>query len=352
VDTLRLQGDRGGAREGAGFDRRPAGTDAVTQELFDRQKSIIRQEIHQLRLAAPDLEHCHRFDRNLFAGTFLQNRPLGSAEGLDHLSLADLEEFHRRSYRDAGVLTLVTGPADPAAAKRTIRSKWPSVRFGYLTARPGTSWHDKEIRGFPSVLSPPGGVPEPSPFATDVEIADDLKTARVVLRMLVDLTCGEAEQLAVRKVLGALLSSRLPSSLYDELVEKSKLTSEFFASVDLVAPGYLMLSIEARASRGIAAEAVSDRLTNYFAGLAQIGLDQETFQRLLNREIASLDNSAGNHRDYALKLGEEMLVGGFDAVADQKRALRGMRVEDMAASLARLASPIRAGTLLLKPKGG
>ena len=155
----------------------------------------------------------------------------------------------------------------------------------------------------------------------------------------------------MRKVLGALLSSRLPSSLYDELVEKSKLTSEFFASVDLVAPGYLMLSIEARASRGIA-EAVSDRLTNYFAGLAQIGLDQETFQRLLNREIASLDNSAGNHRDYALKLGEEMLVGGFDAVADQKRALRGMRVEDMAASLARLASPIRAGTLLLKPKGG
>jgi predicted Zn-dependent peptidase len=340
---------------GAGLEKaldligRLRGPTQCTQKLFDIQKSIIGQEMHQQRLAAPHLEHCRRFDAKLFAGTFLQNQPLGTPDGLNRLVLADLEEFHGRFYSDAGVLTLVAGPAAPAAAERAIRAKWPSARFGCMAARP--SWRDEEIRGFPPLLSFPGGAPEPRQFATDEDIASDLKTARVVFRTLVGLTCGGAEQLGAQKVLGALLSSRLPSSLHDELLEKSKLASEFVASADLVAPGLLMLSVEARASRDVAAEAVSERLTGYFTGLAENGIDRETFQRLVNRELGTLDNSAANHRD-CLKMGEEILVGGFDAVADQKQTLGGMRVDDLHAILARLALPIRAGSLLLKPKGG
>ncbi|RWB57235.1 insulinase family protein [Mesorhizobium sp.] len=319
-------------------------------KLIETEKSITRQEIYQYRSAFAELEQHRAFDAQLFSNSFLERWPMGTIEGIEALTERGLNEFHRQQYSAARTLTVILGNHAGPIVERQLRSQYRSARIGSLSLHAEPERQKRGLRGSPSWLALEGEPPATTGFLEMTAPVPSLQRERVLHKMLAQPSAEEAAQPAMRSILAGFLASRLPGSPHHELVDKSRLAAKLEIWLEPFPNNLLRMTTDALAAGEVSGEELSRGLQQYFDGFLRTGLDPATFGRLRDREIKLLDNRAESSRDFAVALGEEILLCGYDIAVDRRDTLRRLTSDGINAWLATIGKPLRAGALILKPE--
>jgi predicted Zn-dependent peptidase len=158
---------------------------------------------------------------------------------------------------------------------------------------------------------------------------------------------------ATRVLLNSFLSSRLPGSLYDAIVDRGRLAAGApSVSIGRVAPKTLALTIGADAALDVAPEKLLAAIGAYVEQLPDAGVPTDMITRLQTRFAEARANADKDPRQVYNRL-VSWLAGrsGYENLAPWPQQIAAVSPERMAALVKAFAGPGRVVTGTLLPAG-
>jgi zinc protease len=241
---------------------------SVSDADAERERNVVRQE-HDWRIGSkPFVQFARKLDRLLLPDHPSGQWVIGTTEDIDGFKLDDARALHRTWYAINNVDFVVMADIDPAALKDIA---------------------DRALAGLKPRTLPPRAFAKPPAIVngrTDI-VEHDATIGRpgVYFKKLVPMEEDDAHAMgAGRTLVTNFLTSRLPGSLYDVIVDKGRLAGGSPSiSLARVAPGTFTLTIGADAAPDVAPETLLATITGYVEQLAPSGLSAETLARLKTR---------------------------------------------------------------------
>lgn len=291
---------------------------AVTQESFDNQREVVKNERRQRYDNQPYGTWIERMHALAFPeGHPYHHSTIGSMADLDAAGLADAQEFYATYYAPNNAVLTIVGDVEAEAALASVE------RFlGEISAREG-------------IPAPPDGtVPDTARVERREEIVEDVPTARCLVAYRTPPFGTEEHNAAV--LLAAVLGSGRGSRLHRELVLRRRLAQPADGAMastwDFVGGAGLLL-VDAVAREGVDAEVVEEALHEVAGSVAKDGIDDAELERakaLVSSEwlhqLSGPESRADTFSQYATLLGDPKLVNAhlpemLAVTADEVRAM-------------------------------
>jgi zinc protease len=233
-----------------------------------RERNVVRQE-HDWRVGSDAFA---RFARKL-RRELLPNHPagqwtIGTKEEIEAFTLEDAHAFHRTWYAPNNAYFVVKGDIEAATLRDIAASALAGIEMRPLPERASQKNPDivierKELR----------------------ETDKLVKRAAVYFEKLMAIEgLEDPANHAARAVAASFLTSRLPGSPYDVLVEQGKLAAgQISLRFERIAPQSLILSVSALPAPGVAAADLLAAVERYVDALAKDDLSAGTVERLQTR---------------------------------------------------------------------
>jgi zinc protease len=241
---------------------------AVAQADAERERQVVRQE-HDWRVGSkPFVRFARKLDRLLVPDHPYGQWVIGTLDDIGQFSLDDARSFHRTWYVLNNVDFVVMADIDAATLKEIA---------------------DKALAGLaPQTLPPRAFVKQPAISYERTDIVEEdpaIKRSGVYFKKLMQIDEGDVNATgAVRTLVTSFLTSRLPGSLYDALVDRGKLAAgPASVSFARIAPKTFTLTIGADVAPDVAPEALLAAISGYVEQLAKPGISDETLARLKTR---------------------------------------------------------------------
>ncbi len=306
----------------------------ITPDDAARERNVVLQE-HDWRLGS---SASARFSRRLDLALYQQHPfgqwPIGTRESIAKLQIEDARAFHRAWYHINNVWFLVKGDIEPDALRAIVEKHISGLPAAQMPARALSSAPDVEPR-FEHVSD------------KDPQSATPSVTFRKLFRFAeVDEYTGRA----VANVLSNLLSTQLPGSLYESVVEQKKLShSAPGVSVSRVAAGVYQLAISARPAPGIAPAVLSEAFADYVGNLAKIEFSDRNIARIKTRFADSRAEADGEpSRVYGRLVGWLAAGYNYQELERYPERIKEVTRENLRALASAASAPGRVvtGTLL------
>jgi zinc protease len=240
----------------------------VSDADAERERNVVRQE-HDWRIASkPFVVLARKLDRLLIPDHPAGQWVIGTAEDIDRFTLDDVHAFHRVWYAINNVDFVVMADVDPATLKGIA---------------------DRALAGLgPRTLPPRASLKPPALVNGRVDVIEQDGTIHrpaIIFKKLVRVAEEDATATAAAStVVTNFLTSRLPGSLYDVVVDQGRLAAGTpSVSLSRVGPKSFELTIGADAALDVAPETLLAAVGNYVEQLAAAGLPSETQARLKTR---------------------------------------------------------------------
>jgi predicted Zn-dependent peptidase len=302
-----------------------------------RERQVVHQE-HDWRVASkPFVRLTRKLDRLLLPDHPSGQWVIGNVEDIDNFSLAEAHTFHRAWYAINNVDFVVLADIEPAALKEIA---------------------DRALAGLaPQMLPARGFARQPSIVDERTHVVEQdtsVKRAGVIFKKLVRIEEGDLYASgAVRALVASFLSSRLPGGLYDEIVDKGKLTTGApSVSIGRAAPNTLTLTIGADVARDVAPERLLAAINAYVDGLGRSVIPPETLTRIKTRFADGRATADKDPRQiYGRLTGWLAARNRYENLALWPQQIAQVSPERVAAILQGLSSPGRIVTGTLAPAG-
>ncbi len=241
---------------------------AISDADAERERSVVRQE-HDWRIGSkPFLRFARKLDRLLIPDHPSGQWVIGTTADIDQFSLEEARAFHRAWYVINNVDFVVMADIDPAVLKDIA-----SRALADLKPRP---------------LPPRAFAKQPVIVNERKDLAEDdatIKRAGVYFKKLFRIEEDDVYATgAVRTLVTNFLSSRLPGSLYDVIVDQGRLAAGAPSiAFTRVAPKTFRLTIGADVAPEIAPDTLLAAIAGYVEQLSPDSLPAETLARLKTR---------------------------------------------------------------------
>jgi zinc protease len=238
----------------------------VSDADAERERNVVRQE-HDWRVASkPFVVLARKLDRLLIPDHPVGQWVIGTAEDIDRFTFDDARAFHRTWYAINNVDFVVMADIEPAMLKAIA---------------------DRALAGLgPRALPPRASLKPPALVNGRVDVVEQDGTIHrpgIIFKKLVRLADEDASTAAGTLVTN-FLTSRLPGSLYDAVVDQGRLAAGTpSVSLSRVGPKSFELTIGADAAPDVAPETLLAAVGTYVERLAPAGLPPETLARLKTR---------------------------------------------------------------------
>jgi predicted Zn-dependent peptidase len=238
---------------------------ALTQEKFDNQREVVKNERRQRVDNAPYGDWDERVQRLLYPEDHpYHHSVIGSMDDLDAATLDDVSDFFRTYYAPNNCVLTLCGDFEPAEALRLV-DRW----FGPIPRGP-------EVPPLP-------GRPELDPLHLGREVRETVESAVAVPRIYLAYripTYGEPGYYAA-DVLSELLASGKSARLYRSLVRERQIARGVGAFVLPVVTGASALIIRANVPPGSETGPVEQALFEEIGALADALPSAEEMDRAL-----------------------------------------------------------------------
>ena len=241
---------------------------AISAEDAERERNVVRQE-HDWRVGSRAfVRFTRKLDRLLIPDHPAGQWTIGTVDDINGFSLDEARAFHRTWYVLNNVDFVVMADIDAAALKEIA---------------------DRALAGLaPGSLPPRASAKQPAVVNERTDIVEEdasIKRAGVIFKKLVRMEEGDLYTAgATRTLITSFLTSRLPGSLYEALVDKGKLAAGAPSiAFSRVAPKTFTLTIGADVAPDIAPETVLAAISTYVEQLGGSGIPADTLTRLKTR---------------------------------------------------------------------
>jgi predicted Zn-dependent peptidase len=236
---------------------------ALTQEKFDNQREVVKNERRQRVDNAPYGDWDERMQRLVFPPDHpYHHSVIGSMEDLDATSLDDVRDFFRTFYAPNNAVLTLCGDFDRDTARSLIERY-----FGPIPRGPG--------------LPPLPGTPDVSPLQLGREIRETVEqpvaSARVFLGYRIP-PYGTSDYYAA-DVLSELLAGGKSARLYRSLVRERRLASSIIAMVFPVVTGASLFVMRGSVLPGQPPEPVEQALLEELGTLGREGPTDREMER-------------------------------------------------------------------------
>jgi zinc protease len=299
----------------------------------ERERNVVRQE-HDWRVGSkPFARLIRKLDRLLVPDHPSGQWVIGTAEDIDRFTVDDARAFHRAWYAVNNVDFVVMADIDPATLKE-------------IAARALTGLEPRPLP--PRAFAKPPAIVEGRVdiVESDATIQRSGVFFKKLLRIEEDNPYAGG---AIRSLATSFLTSRLPGSAYDAIVDRARLAAGA-PSVRLarIAPKTFTLTIGAEVAPDVAPETLLAAIAAYVEQLGSAGITAESLTRLKTRAI---EGRAAADRDPRLVF--DRLVNWlaarnrYERLADVADRLAAVSPEQVAGLLQGLSGPGRivTGTL-------
>lgn len=240
----------------------------ITPEDAARERNVVLQE-HDWRLgSSASTRFSRRLDLALYQRHPFGQWPIGTRESIAGLQVEDARAFHRAWYHINNVWFAIKGDIDPEALRIIVEKHLGGLPVAKLPAR--------------ASAGPPDIAPHFEHLAEkDAQAATPGVTYRKLFRFA---ERDGASGRAVATVLSNLLSTQLPGSLYDVIVEQKKFAHTApGVSLSRVSDGVYQLNISARPAPGVALADLSNALAAYVGNLTNAEFSERNVARIKTR---------------------------------------------------------------------
>jgi len=240
----------------------------VSPEDAARERNVVLQE-HDWRLgSSASARFSRRLDLALFDKHPLGHWPIGPREEIAKLQIEDAKAFHGAWYHINNVWFVIKADIEPDDLKRLVSKYLADAEPKPLPPRASANAFDLAPR-----------------FEHLSERDAQSETARVTYRKLFRFEeSNEFAGRAVANVLSSLLSTQLPHSLHDVIVEQKKLSyTTPGISISRMGDQIYQLSISAQPAPGIAPSVLIEALSGYVNGLSTVEFSERNIGRIKTR---------------------------------------------------------------------
>jgi zinc protease len=238
---------------------------ALTQEKFDNQREVVKNERRQRVDNAPYGDWDERIQRLLYPADHpYHHSVIGSMDDLDATTLDDVGDFFRTYYAPNNCVLTLCGDFDPAEALRLVR-KW----FGPIPRGPA--------------VPPLPGQPAVDPLHLGREVRETVESAVALPRIYLAWRIppyGD-DGYYVADILSELLASGKSARLYRSLVRERQVARGVGAFVLPVVTGASALIVRANVPQGNAPEPVEEAVLAEIRRLAEAPPTAEEMERAL-----------------------------------------------------------------------
>ena len=306
---------------------------SVSDADAERERRVVRQE-HDWRVdSRPFARLARKLDRLLLPDHLAGQWVIGTAEDIDGFTVEKARAFHRAWYAINNVYFVVLADIDPAELKALAARGLAGLEPRKLPQRAFAKQPAIQIE------------------RTDIVEQDpNIHRAGIYFKKLVRV---EEDDLfaagAARSLATSFLSSRLPGSLHDAIVDRAKLAVAASISVSRIAPKTLSMTIGADAAPDVAPEAVLAAITAYVEQLSPASLPTEILARLKARQGAATAAASQDQRQvYARLVSWLSNRNPYEQMAAFPQRVAAVTPEQVGLVLSGLATPGRivTGTLL------
>jgi zinc protease len=267
------------------------GFDIAPDEAL-RERNIVLQE-HDWRVGGNHFAILARdMERRLLPDNPYGQWTIGTRSEIAKFTLEDARAFHGRWYALNNAVFIVRGDIEPAELKEIA---------------------DKALAGLEARPLPPYPVFDNTklePGRDDMKLTNPrIKRSGVIVKKLVRMDDADfIRRRAARSILANFLTSQLPGSLYDALVEREELAAGPPSySLNRVAPGIFALTIAADVAPVATPERLLHAMTAYIDNIGNIDLTDVLIDRLKTR----FSNGRAN-ADKDAALVHKRLIDWFD----------------------------------------
>ncbi len=241
---------------------------AISVADAERERSVVRQE-HDWRVGSRAfVRFARKLDRQLIPDHPAGQWTIGTVDDINGFSLDEARAFHRTWYVLNNVDFAVMADIDPATLKEIA-----GRTLAGLAPRP---------------LPPRASAKQPAVVIERTDIVEEdasIKRAGVFFKKLVQMEEGDIYTAgAARTLITSFLTSRLPGSLYEAIVDNGKLAVGVPSiTLSRIAPKTFTLTIGADVAPDAAPEAVLAAISNYVGQLGDTGIPAEIVTRIKTR---------------------------------------------------------------------
>jgi zinc protease len=298
----------------------------------ERERNVVRQE-HDWRIASkPFVVLARKLDRLLIPDHPVGQWVIGTAEDIDRFTLDDARAFHRAWYAINNVDFVVMADIEPAALKAIA---------------------DRALAGLGPRTLPPRAFSKPPAVVNGrvdvVEQDGTIHRPAIIFKKLVRIAEEDASTAAASSLVTNFLTSRLPGSLYEVVVDQGRLAAGAPSiSLTRVGPKSFELSIGADAAPDVAPETLLAAIGTYVERLAAAGLPAETLARLKTRFAESRDAADNDPQQVYNRLVTWLANRGrYEQLATGPQRVGAVTPEQVTLLLKALSGPGRVVTGIL-----
>lgn len=309
---------------------------SISEEEAARERNVVLQEYDWRYGANPTARFAQKIDEALLAPHPLAFSTAGTRASIMGLSLAEAQGFHARWYRSNNVWFLVKGDIDPEKLAAIA-----GAALDKLPAPPPVPEHP--------YLAPPDFTPQ----KVALRESDRLVSKELVFfSKLFRFEDTEPDAARTRaQVLSAILSTQLPGSLHEYLVDLRKVATGYpNFQLAPVSKGVYALEIAAEPAPDLAADTLSAAIDDYVASLASAAIADRTLTRI-KRRFADRQETTRREASSVLSRLLGWLAAGHDYadLAQEQMRVQALRSEDFAPLLAAMAGQGRSVGAVLSP---
>lgn len=311
-------------------------TFTIPPEEAARERNVVLQE-HDLRVASsPYSPFFRKLDRVLLPDHPLGQWPIGQRDEIKALTLEAAHAFQRAWYAPNNVWFVVKGDIQPEAVKQIAEAALANVKHRDLPER---------LSRRPVTITPSRQHVE--------EAIDRVQQVGVVYRRVIHVPEQDvATENAVRLILGNYLSSQLPGSLHDVIVDRDGLaTGNPSFGLSRITKDTYTISIGADVADDVEPQALLKAIEAYVDGLATLDVSEKAIERL-KRRVADQkkSNDALASQVYSRLISWLSAPYDYDDLGRFHDRVAGVDKAQVTALLARLGGPARVVTGIIRPK--
>ena len=267
-------------------------------EAASRERNVVLQEFNFRRSDSFRVRFNNQVNARLLPNHPYGEPVIGSREDIAGYTVEAAKAFHKRWYAKNNATFVVYGPVEPDMVKKLADK--------YLGPLPEKTIPSREWLDARRTFAPMDGLAK--------ESDGDIVSPEVQFEKIVRFEDPFPRQSdAAKAILFDYLNSEITGSLSDVLVEGGHLCSRVDADRSSLGPGAMWFTTHGTLEDGVAPENVKKAIADYYAGLAERGVDGKVVERLKKRALrgvaeigkdpkrtlTSLTNWFGDNRAYA-----------------------------------------------------
>lgn len=239
----------------------------IPAEFAAEEREIILREYEAHMVDKPDAQAAEAMSAFLYAGNTLASSVLGTPDDIRGFSYDDARSLHAATHRPENATLVVTGGVTERDVNRALKAAdWPAKQSADAESQPPTF-----------ELAKPAG--------TLLRYPEKEASARVILRHVAALPESIPFDLLETHalLLADILNTNLPGGLAGPLRFDNAIARGFDVQVWPLDERHIELRFRAAPDSGVSLSAVQTAFKETLAEIADMGISDDTYQRVLNR---------------------------------------------------------------------